>query len=80
MVGSPYSGRTTLGKSIASKYNLIYISTAVLIAEEIRRGTVTGRKIKEKYAANEIIDNFTVEKLLEERISKKDCEMQGYVI
>jgi adenylate kinase len=46
VVGAPYSGRTTLGKKIAAKYNLIYISTAVLITEEIRRGTVTGRKIK----------------------------------
>lgn len=27
-----------------------------------------------------MIDDFTVEKLLEERISKRDCEMQGYVI
>ena len=54
-----------MGKKIAAKYNLIYVSTAVLISEEIRRGTVTGRKIKEKYETNESIDNFTVEKLLE---------------
>ena len=33
VVGAPFSGRTTLGKKIASKYNLIYVSTAVLISE-----------------------------------------------
>jgi adenylate kinase family enzyme len=31
VVGAPCSGRTTLGKKTAAKYNLIYISTAVLI-------------------------------------------------
>jgi adenylate kinase family enzyme len=29
---------------------------------------------------SELIDNFTVEKLLEERISKPDCEFEGYVL
>jgi hypothetical protein len=32
VVGAPFSGRTTLGKKIAAKYNLIYVSTAVLIS------------------------------------------------
>ena len=32
-MGAPKSGRTTLGNSIALKYNLAYVSTAVLIAE-----------------------------------------------
>ena len=27
-----------------------------------------------------MIDNFTIEKLIEERISKIDCQMQGYVL
>ena len=46
ILGAPKSGRTTLGKRIAEKYNLTYVSTAILIAEEIRKDTVTGRKIK----------------------------------
>ena len=29
---------------------------------------------------NELIDNFLMEKLIEERISKKDCKMQGFVL
>ena len=29
---------------------------------------------------NELIDNFLMEKLSEERISKKDCKMQGFVL
>ena len=41
---------------------------------------MTGRKIKEKYTANETIDDFTIEKLIDERIFKKDCQMQGFVL
>ncbi len=29
---------------------------------------------------NELIDNFLIEKLIEERVTKKDCRMQGVVI
>ena len=60
IIGAPLSGRTTLGKQIAAKYNLIYVSSAVLLSEEIRRDTVVGRKISEKYHANEMVDNFTI--------------------
>ena len=69
-----------MGKQIAAKYHLIYVSSAVLLSEEIRRDTVVGRKIREKYLANEMVDNFTIEKLVEERIAKTDCQMQGYVL
>ena len=52
IVGAPYSGRTTLGKKIAQHYNLIYISTSILIAEEVRRDTIHGRKIKNAFMNN----------------------------
>lgn len=80
LIGAPHSGRTTLGKRIAQKYNLTYISSTILICEELRRDTVTGRKIKDKFLKKELIDDFTIEKLIDERISKKDCQMQGFVL
>lgn len=79
-MGSPFSGRTTLGKKIANHYNFIYISTSFLIAEEIRKDTIHGRKIKTQFVNNQLIDNFLIEKLIEERITKKDCKMQGFVL
>lgn len=80
VVGAPFSGRTTLGKKIAAHYNFVYISTAFLIAEEIRRDSIHGRKIRSQFTCNELIDDFLIEKLIEERIAKKDCCMQGFVI
>ena len=51
-MGAPFSGRTTLGKKIAEHYNFVYISTSFLIAEEIRRDTIHGRKIKTQFINN----------------------------
>lgn len=80
LLGAPFSGRTTLGKKIAEHYGLVYISTSFLIAEEIRRDSIHGRKVKTHYLNNQLIDNFLVEKLIEDRIAKKDCRMQGFVL
>jgi adenylate kinase len=59
---------------------LIYISTSFLIAEEIRKDTIHGRKIKSQYLNSEMIDSFLLEKLIEDRVSKKDCKLQGFVL
>jgi adenylate kinase len=65
---------------IADRYKLVYISTSFLLAEEIRKDTIHGRKIKTQYINNQLIDSFLIEKLIEERITKKDCRMQGFVL
>ena len=64
IVGSPFSGRTTLGKKLADHYNLVYISTSFLIAEEIRKDSIHGRKVKDHFINNKLVDNFLVEKLI----------------
>jgi len=58
----------------------VYISTSELIAEEVRRDTVHGRKVRGQFQANQLVDDFLVEKLIEERIARKDCRMQGFVL
>lgn len=80
IVGAPFSGRTSLGKRLAQHYNLIYISTSQLIAEEVRRDTIHGRKVKNDFLNNVPVDNFLIEKLIEQRILKKDCRMQGFIL
>jgi adenylate kinase family enzyme len=80
IVGAPHSGRTTLAKSFAQYYNLVYISSMALISNEVRKDSITGRKIKEAFLKHELVDEFTIQKLIEERINKTDCLMQGFVL
>jgi SpoVK/Ycf46/Vps4 family AAA+-type ATPase len=46
IIGAPHTGRTTLAKSFAEYYNLVYISSTALISNEIRKDSLTGKKIK----------------------------------
>ena len=59
-MGAPLSGRTTLGKKVAAHYSFVYLSTSCLIAEEVRKDSIHGRKIKQHYLNHELIDNFLV--------------------
>lgn len=80
VVGAPFSGRTALGKRLAEHYGFVYISTSELIAEEVRRDTVHGRRVRAQFQQRQLVDDFLVEKLIEERTSRKDCRMQGFVL
>lgn len=51
-----------------------------MILEEIRRDTIHGQKMKEPFMKKAMIDSFLIDKLIEERIQKKDCKMQGFVL
>ncbi len=51
-----------------------------LISNEVRKDSITGRKIKDSFLKHELIDEFTIQKLIEERINKTDCLMQGFVL
>ena len=64
IIGAPNSGRTQLAKKFAKYYDLVYISTKALISNEIRKDTLTGRKIKQAFLANQLIDEFTIQKLI----------------
>lgn len=80
VIGSPHSGRTTLAKKFAQYYNLVYVSSMALISNEIRKDSITGKKIKSSFLNHDLIDEFTIQKLIEERINKTDCLMQGFVL
>lgn len=56
IIGAPHSGRTTLAKSFAKFYDLVYISTRTLISNEVRKDSIAGRKIKNSFLGHDLID------------------------
>ncbi len=73
LFGSPGSGRGSLGRAIAEKYKLEFVSTGDMIDEEILRGTTLGIKAKELYENGELVPDEMVIQLIERKIenSKK---------
>lgn len=68
MFGYPGSGRGSLGKALAEKYNLEFVATGAMLEEEIENGTETGKKIKALYDSGELVPDDIVVPLIEQKI------------
>jgi len=66
--GYPGSGRGSLGKAIAEKYNLEFVATGAMLDEEIKKNTVTGQKIKSLYENGQLVPDEIVIRLIEQKI------------
>lgn len=54
LFGYPGSGRSTLGRKLASNFNLEYISTGDILDKEVKANTDIGQKILELYEAGKL--------------------------
>lgn len=70
LFGYPGSGKGTLGKRLAAKYNLEFISTGLMLDEEVRNETEIGKQIKTIYENGELIPDEIVIRLLEQRLDE----------
>jgi len=68
MFGYPGSGRGSLGKALAEKFNLEFVATGAMLEEEIENGTETGKKIKALYDSGELVPDDIVVPLIEQKI------------
>ncbi len=67
--GYPGSGRGSQGRAIAEKYGLEYIATGPMLEEEVRSGSVSGKRIRELYESGQLVPDEIVVPLIERRIS-----------
>jgi len=68
IMGYPGSGRGSLGKAIAKKYNLEFVATGGMLDEEIKKNTNLGQRIKELYDSGQLVPDEIVIQLIEQRI------------
>jgi adenylate kinase len=78
LFGSPGSGRGTLGKAIAEKYKLEYISTGDMIDEEISNESPLGLKAKELYENGQLVPDEMVIQLIEKKIEQSK-KAKGFI-
>lgn len=79
LIGAPGSGKGTQSKFIKEHYKLAHISTGDMLREEISQGTELGKKIDSLIAAGNLVDNSTMNDLIESRITKEDCK-NGFIL
>jgi len=78
LFGSPGSGRGSLGKAIAEKYMLEYISTGDMLDEEIKEGTPIGKTVKDLYENGQLVPDEIVIRLIERKL-KGSKNAKGFI-
>ncbi|MBN1251576.1 MAG: adenylate kinase [Bacteroidales bacterium] len=68
MFGYPGSGRGSIGKALAEKYNLEFVATGAMLDEEINNNSEIGNQIKQLYENGELVPDEIVIKLIEKKI------------
>lgn len=78
MFGYPGSGRGSLGKALAEKYNLEFVATGAMLEGEIAAGTETGKKIKDLYDSGKLVPDDIVVPLIEKKIEESK-DVKGFI-
>jgi adenylate kinase len=71
--GPPGSGKGTQAEMVGEKMNLIGISTGALLRNEINRNTELGKLVEPVLKSGRLVDDETVTKILEKRLSMEDA-------
>ena len=75
----PAAGKGTLSEMFVEKYGYGHISTGDLLREEVSAGTELGKEAEGLMKAGKYVPDELILKLIENRISKPDCE-NGYIL
>ena len=79
LLGAPGSGKGTQASLIAGKYGLPHISTGDMFRENIREKTPLGVLAKTYIDKGQLCPDDVTEKMVAERLSRKDCE-KGFLL
>ena len=79
LLGAPGSGKGTQASLIAEKYGLPHISTGDMFRENIREKTPLGVLAKTYIDKGQLCPDDVTEKMVAERLSRKDCE-KGFLL
>lgn len=78
-ISPPAAGKGTQSKLLSSEYNIPNISAGDLLRDEVASGSELGRELKAIMDAGKLVGLEDILKLLENRLSKDDCQ-NGYIL
>jgi len=74
LLGPPGAGKGTQAAFICHRCSIVQISTGDMLRAAVAAGTPLGRRVREIMNAGELVDDDTVVRLVEERITHADCK------
>ena len=80
IIGPPGSGRSTQAQRIADAFGLINISPTKILNAEAERNPPIKMKVRQAVENGEPIPDEIILRLVDERIRKSDCQVNGWVL
>jgi len=78
LFGYPGSGRGSVGKALAKKFNLEYIATGDILNQEIKKNSEIGKEIKLLYENGNLVPDEIVVRLIEKKLENSE-KIRGYI-
>ncbi len=78
LFGYPGSGRGSVGKALAKKFNLEYIATGDILNQEIKKNSNIGKEIKLLYENGNLVPDEIVVRLIEKKLENSE-NIRGYI-
>jgi adenylate kinase len=78
LLGYPGAGRGTQARTLAERYNLVYLSTGEMLKEEIGRGSDVGKSVQEICDRGDLVPDEIVIRLIEKHI-QRNPEANGFI-
>jgi len=78
LLGYPGAGRGTQARSLAEKFNLVYLSTGEMMKEEIQKGSRLGRDVQAVFDKGDLVSDEIVIKLIEKHI-RRNPKANGFI-
>jgi adenylate kinase len=79
LFGPPGSGKGTQAKLLRQSLNWPHISTGDMLREHVQAQDELGRQIADIMQAGQLVPDELVNRLVEERIARRDCE-NGFIL
>jgi adenylate kinase len=79
LLGPPNSGKGTQAKKVSARLGVPAISTGDMLRRAVAEGSELGKRVESTLAAGRLVDDETMAKLVEERLSCEDAE-DGFLL
>ncbi|XP_038046287.1 adenylate kinase 8-like [Patiria miniata] len=80
LLGPTGSGKSVQAALVASKYNIVNVSSGQLVSEAITNESKIGEAIKPYVDRNMLVPDNLMIKILDERLAQLDCVTRGWVL
>lgn len=78
LLGPPGAGKGTIAGEIKKKIDIPVISTGDILRNAIQDGTELGKEVQEYVNSGQLVPDYLIMRIVENRINQKDCQ-EGFM-